>query len=240
MKKIIFILIGKNNYNKLKCFYLLFVEKHLLGNREVYHSQLGEDMILKNLLQNKSNGFFVDIGAFHPVDISNTYYFYKKGWRGINVDATPGSMEIFRLVRPGDINLEIGIDENECERNFFLFDNRALNTFTDEGVKFAKEHFNVEPYKVVKTTFTTLEKLLDTYLPNSISQIDFLSVDVEGADDLVLYSNNWVKYKPKVLCIERHMNYNEFKETELDRFLLALNYHFAAKSGPSYFYYLND
>ena len=58
----------------------------------ISYSQEGEDLILERFFEGKEIGFFVDIGAHHPMRFSNTYIFYLKGWRGINVDATPGSM----------------------------------------------------------------------------------------------------------------------------------------------------
>jgi hypothetical protein len=171
------------------------------------------------------------------VQFSNTFYFYKKGWRGINVDATPGAMKLFNLLRPNDINLEIGISGERCETEYYLFDWAALNTFSLEAVKYAKTTFNQEPKKVVRTKFYPLAEVLDKYMPSHSSEIDFLSVDVEGADEAVLRSNNWTKYKPKVVCVECHLNFDEFKNTTLCKFLEDLNYHFAAKTGPSYFYY---
>ena len=56
------------------------------------YSQNGEDLILNRFLENKEKGFFIDVGAHHPIRFSNTYFFYKKGWSGINIDAMPGSM----------------------------------------------------------------------------------------------------------------------------------------------------
>ena len=72
-------------------------------------SQNGEDSVLLRIFDNKNDGFYVDIGAFHPICYSNTYALYKKGWRGINIDATPGSMFLFNKIRPRDINIETGI-----------------------------------------------------------------------------------------------------------------------------------
>ncbi|MFA7355121.1 MAG: SAM-dependent methyltransferase, partial [Sulfurimonadaceae bacterium] len=70
------------------------------------YSQEGEDMILRRLFEQQPNGFYVDVGAHHPKRFSNTYFFYKKGWRGINIDAMPNSMELFNKIRPRDINIE--------------------------------------------------------------------------------------------------------------------------------------
>ncbi len=70
----------------------------------------GEDRIVRSLFwEKRDTGFYVDVGAHHPFRFSNTYLFYTQGWRGINIDATPGSMRAFKKHRPRDINLEIGI-----------------------------------------------------------------------------------------------------------------------------------
>ena len=81
--------------------------------RQASYSQEGEDRILQRLFENQTPGFYVDIGAHHPRRFSNTYIFYKQGWRGINVDATPGSMFLFRVFRKRDINLEIAVDATD-------------------------------------------------------------------------------------------------------------------------------
>lgn len=60
------------------------------------YSQEGEDMVLNRYFQGKNSGFYVDIGAHHPKRFSNTYFFYKKAWCGINIDAMLGSMDRFK------------------------------------------------------------------------------------------------------------------------------------------------
>src|SRR5688500_16965318 len=68
-------------------------------------SSAAEDMILRHLLgSDKMDGFYVDVGAFHPTLFSNTYFFYLNGWRGINLEARPGSKQLFDKVRPRDVN----------------------------------------------------------------------------------------------------------------------------------------
>ena len=79
--------------------------------RRTSYSQEGEDLILDRLLRRKPRGYYVDVGAFHPKKFSNTHLFYRRGWSGINIDATPGSMDEFRRVRPRDTNLEIAISD---------------------------------------------------------------------------------------------------------------------------------
>jgi hypothetical protein len=76
--------------------------------RESY-SQEGEDMLLERFLEHRHSGFYVDVGAHHPRRFSNTYRLYRRGWRGLNIDANPGSMALFRHVRPRDINIEAAV-----------------------------------------------------------------------------------------------------------------------------------
>ena len=70
------------------------------------YSQEGEDMLLDRFLEDRSVGFYVDVGAHHPKRFSNTYRLYCRGWRGLNIDANPGSMTLFQKLRPRDINVE--------------------------------------------------------------------------------------------------------------------------------------
>ena len=108
------------------------------------YAQEGEDLLLARHFKDRIHipGFYVDIGAHHPKKLSNTYYFYKKGWRGINVDAKPGSMKAFDSARPGDINIETAVGCDPTPHTFYMFEDPALNTFdqtlADERAKHYK------------------------------------------------------------------------------------------------------
>ena len=68
-----------------------FRDRHIAGFSVRSYSQEGEDMILRRIFGDKRLGFYVDVGAHDPRRFSNTYYFYKRGWRGINIEPRPGS-----------------------------------------------------------------------------------------------------------------------------------------------------
>ena len=55
-------------------------------------------------------GFYIDVGIHHPYRFSNTVNFYQNGWRGINIQPTPGVIRLFNIFRRCDININIGID----------------------------------------------------------------------------------------------------------------------------------
>ncbi|MBW4490173.1 MAG: FkbM family methyltransferase [Trichocoleus desertorum ATA4-8-CV12] len=190
---------------KAAALYHKVVPKQPDGYRPSY-SQEGEDMILARIFENRKSGFFVDIGAFHPQCLSNTYYFYLQGWQGINLDAMPGSMAAFNQLRPKDINLEIPISDSKQVLTYYSFNLSNFNGFSKE-LSAERDGITVgdgTEVKVVSETeleTSTLAEVLDQYLPNTQS-IDFINVDVEGLDYQVLKSNDWQKYRPKVVLVE--------------------------------------
>jgi FkbM family methyltransferase len=159
-------------------------------------SQEGEDLILNRIFSGKHQGFYIDIGAHHPVRFSNTYLFYKMGWRGINIDAMPGSMKPFQKHRSRDINLEVPINSTSTEIDFYIFNDPALNGFSKElSLKRDSESEIFKIEKTLKLKTYRLDEILNKHLPKN-QPIDFMSVDVEGLDLEVLKSNNWEKYRP--------------------------------------------
>ena len=99
------------------------------------YSQEGEDMVLSRIFSDKSKGFYVDVGAHHPMRFSNTYSFYKRGWQGINIEPNPDSISMFKRYRPRDINLNCGIAWNKGNLEYYMFDEPALNTFDGDVLK---------------------------------------------------------------------------------------------------------
>ena len=165
------------------------------------YSQEGEDMVLRKIFKNQNNGFYVDVGAHHPKRFSNTYLLYKKGWKGINIDATPGSMKLFNKLRQRDINLELGVALKETFLDYHIFNEPALNSFSmqlsEKRNQIKNEYFIKE---IIKVDAKPLSKILDIYLKGR--KIDILNIDVEGMDLDVLNSNDWSKYRPKFVVIE--------------------------------------
>jgi len=164
------------------------------------YSQEGEDLVLARIFEGQYQGFYVDVGAHHPLKFSNTQIFYLRGWRGINVDACPGSMDLFKKLRPRDINLELAISERPESLTYYQFNENALNGFDrNMAAKAEKVSFKIVGTKEIQTV--TLADVLDKYLPPG-QTIDFMNVDVEGLDEQVLRSNDWNKYRPRVILAE--------------------------------------
>lgn len=211
-------------------FYIYPKDLHLYHS--LSFSQEGEDLIVKELFHGKTQGFYVDVGAHHPQRFSNTYYFYLKGWKGINIDAMPDSMKIFELLRPNDINLEFPVSDKSETLTYYEFNESAINSFSLPLSQ--KRDLESKSYKIVSETrmqTQTLAKVLDTYLPfNQV--IDFLSIDVEGLDYQVLISNDWEKYRPKIVLVEDlNLRFLEdVNDSKIYNFLLSKGYRLMAKT----------
>lgn len=158
-------------------------------------------MVLHSLFQFRALGFYVDIGAHHPVRHSNTYYFYQRGWRGINIDAMPGSMEAFARLRPGDINLQVGIAQARAALTYYRFKEPAVNAFSLSPERIAELTASFGFLEKLEIQAIPLADVLREHLPRN-RHIDFLSVDVEGLDLAVLSSNDWQAYRPTIVLAE--------------------------------------
>jgi len=199
------------------------------------YSQEGEDSILSRFFDGQKRGYYVDVGALHPQRFSNTYKFYKMGWTGINIDAMPGRMDIFKKLRPLDINLEIPVSDTNEKIPFYIFNEPALNTFSKAH---AEEREQKDEYKIEKTVIIETKKLadiLDEYLPQG-QVIDFMTIDAEGFDYRILTSNNWEKYRPKVVLVENELPLFEFMEADIYKLMVANKYEFMAKTIYTYFF----
>jgi FkbM family methyltransferase len=197
-----------------------------VGLSRISYSIAGEDLVLSTFLleaDKVKRGFYVDIGAYNPIRFSNTYYFYKKGWSGINIDAKPGSMKVFERKRKRDINLEVGISKKEDKIDFYIFEESAYNTFS-KNLAESNISKGIPLDKIITVETKRLEDILDKYLPAN-KKIDFMSIDVEGLDLEVLESNNWNKYKPSYILIEMHnVDIENIRMADIYKFLVGKNY----------------
>jgi len=226
LKKIIKSVLSKNAINKLVNIKNNYFDGYALRS----YSQEGEDMILMRLFENQKMGFYVDVGAHHPKRFSNTYFFYKLGWKGINVDAMPGSMTAFNRIRARDINIEKPVSNKKKLLTYYAFNEPALNGFSKElsEERDGKGSYFIEFTKDIETS--TLEEILDNNLPKDQS-IDFLSIDVEGLDFNVLKSTNLEKYHPKVILVEiLNSSLVDIQVNEIYKFLTDAGYELYAKA----------
>ena len=184
----------------------------------------GVDLLVDYIFKSKKNGFYLDIGAQHPVSNNNTYLLYKKGWNGINIDLDEKNINLFKLARPKDVNLNFAISDSEKEVDLFYYhDSSPINSLSKNVSDFQKA--KVSKIKKIKT------KILNNVLEDLSfkNHIDYMNIDVEGHEIQVLKGFDISKYKPSVISIEYldlNMKKLEFKNNDVNNLLNSDLYKF--------------
>jgi FkbM family methyltransferase len=179
----------------------IFTEYMNLVRSKKSFSQSGEDIIVSQIFKLREivHPSYLDIGANDPFLINNSARLYKKGSRGINIEANPTLFHRFEKYRPLDINLNVGIGNAEAEMDFYIMNDDTLSTFSKAVAE--SLHKSGNPIKEKRSVhLTTISKVLSKYANNIFP--DFLSLDVEGLDLQILKSIDYTDSWPKVICVE--------------------------------------
>jgi FkbM family methyltransferase len=203
------------------------------------YSRFAEDVTLARLLP-EANGFYVDIGAFHPKFRSNTYRLWKRGCRGINVDVDEFKIAQFRRFRPNDINLALGISSGDTERTFYFQGDGSYGSMSSFEPDFAADRGRKMGRRVGTRTVTVwkLNTLLEKYLPcrpdGSFVPVDLLDIDVEGHEHEILSAFDFDRFAPRCLCVEIHAEgFANLIESQTFQLLRSQGYELAAWPAPS-------
>ena len=222
----------------MNIFYNIKLYLHLLRYRglkeKLQYSRWGEDSFLINYFKDTSNGRYIDIGAFHPFRGSNTYLLYKKGWSGINIDLNKTSIDLFKLARPNDINLNLSIsDSNKKIKVYQTKDLWKMNTIDP---KFAS--FFLKNYHVRESCSYNLNDILNKYNASKNNRFELIDIDVEGSEYQILENLNFNKYSFKLILVETHIGYLHFKQQsdKIHTLLKSKNYNYLKKFGETAVY----
>lgn len=162
------------------------------------YAQNFEDVMLARLFQAQSVGFYVDIGAWHPTELSVTRHFYDLGWSGINIEPIRKQNELFAAERPRDLNLCVAVTDRKGSLRFHeCADDTALSTTDDDqAAALTQDGHTITSYDV--ETITPAEILAHC----EGRTVDFLKIDVEGCEERIVRSVDWQLFRPRVLVIE--------------------------------------
>lgn len=186
---------------KIYLYYNLYIRHKCYLNRTQY-SQWGEDQFISEYFKEKKEGIYLDIGCFHPYMYSNTCLLNKKGWRGINIDINPTSIDLFNISRPKDVNICTTISEQK--KVFDIYYDDPFSPVNTLDKKFYENLHNKSLKNVKKLTVESksIQEILDISKINQ--NIDFINIDAEGMDYKILKDINFTQLKPKLISIETH------------------------------------
>jgi len=165
----------------------------------ISYAQNAEDVRLRRAFAGQATGYYVDVGAYDPVWCSITKHFYDKGWRGLNVEASPANFRRVSEGRPLDDNVNVGVSNEAGTLTFYdsATETAGLSTFSAEeaarhretGVVFVERRIPVKP-------------LAELLAERPARTIDFMSVDVEGHEREVLVGADFARFRPRVVIVE--------------------------------------
>jgi len=171
-------------------------------------------------------GCFLDVGCCFPIKVSNTFFFYERGWRGICVDANPAMEPLFAEARPEDKFVCAAIGEEEAVQPFFLFSNPQLNTFDPARKLKLPNSFQEE----ISIQVQRLETILSTHLGEG-RPIDFLSLDIEGLELAALKSLNLDRYRPSLITLEMICSIAKVAQQAPTKYLVERGYELISHTG---------
>lgn len=188
-----------------------------------YYSQIGQDKTVLDYYKNKTDGYFVDIGAYDGVNISNTYAMEKLGWKGICVEPIPDLFTKLKANR-NCILYNVAIDKDSdkiltfVDADYLSGDIERLNT---ERCKYYNPN-NTGLDNTIKVKTLNFTKMLDE--SNAPNFIEFLSLDTEGSEYDILCGLDFNKYKFGYISVEH--NFLEPARSNIRTLLLQNGYVF--------------
>lgn len=166
---------------------------------QISYAQRYEDLHLLRCFGDRPGGCYIDIGAGHPVYDNVSLAFYLRGWSGITVEPNPWLAELSAAVRPRDKRLQSLVGVAPGEATYYLVEHfHGLSTTIPTNAEAAQQEYG-KPARAMPVAVTTLRAICEEH---HIKEIDFLKIDVEGAEKAVLSGNDWTRFRPKIVLAE--------------------------------------
>ena len=186
-----------------------------------------EDVMIQRAFPMDAQGFYIDVGAYNPVEHSVTKHFYDRGWRGINVEPNPKPFALLQSLRERDVNLNIGLSNRDGDLTIY----EAPNACWSVDRAMLTGYFGASEADIVTHSIPirTLAEIIDEHVPPGTTT-DFLKVDVEGHEREVLEGGDWTRHRPRIILAESN-GYETWQDL-----LLNSGYHFTLFDGVNRFY----
>ena len=222
-------------FYKIYLYYNLYYRNKAFKKRASY-SQDQEDLFINDYFKNIYNGFYLDIGCYHPIKYSNTALLHNRGWQGINIDMNQTSIDLFKILRKKDKNICAAISSSNKEVTQFIDHLYSpVNTIDKNFSQMISKRLQIKPFSERKIYTNTLNEILEKY-EIQIKKMDFLNIDVEGHDYEVLKGIDFLNIKPKIICIEIDNHEKNLSKESIENYLKKFNYKIIKRIGFNGFF----
>ena len=200
---------------------------------DLSYAQNLEDYHLSLAFAGQTTGTYIDVGAGHPIADNVSFWFYERGWRGIVVEPQPELAALYARLRPRDLVVRGLVGRHRGEIDFYAVERlHGLSTTVEHLAKKAKALG--ADYQTVRMPVTTLADLCERH---EVGSIDFLKIDVEGAEGDVLFGGDWKRFRPRVIVAEAVKPVSsEPAWQDWEPFLVAQGYRFVLFDTVNRFY----
>ena len=221
----------KKKILKFRIIYYFYKLLKIYRNKKpaTHYGEFGEDILVNRILKNIKKGRYVDVGCYHPFKGSLTVELYNRGWKGINIDLSKTSIDLFNIVRKKDINLNLAISDFNGETNYY--ENSPIN----QQNSLIKDN---DDQKIIKIECSCLNSVLER---NKIENFEYLNIDVEGNEEKVIQGINLIKFKPILITIENNnLHIKDYMNSEIYNTMIKNKYIFIGKTGVTNFFLIDE
>ena len=225
-------------FYKFYLYYNLYYRNKAYIKRASY-SQDQEDLFINDYFKKIDNGFYLDIGCYHPIKYSNTALLYNRGWQGINIDMNQTSIDLFNILRKKDKNICATISSSNKEVTQYIDHFYSpVNTIDKNFSQVISKRIQIKHFSKKNIFTSTFTEIVKKY-KIQITKIDFLNIDVEGHDYEVLKGIDLLNIKPKIICIEVDNHEKNLSNEKIKNYLIKLNYKIIKRIGFNVFFEKN-
>ncbi len=189
------------------------------------YSQFGEDVDIWDYLGRSSDGVFLEAGANHPINLSQTYFFETQGWSGVLVEPVPECCDLLRAQRPRSKVFQNALGAAEQRGPLKI---SIPNGVTELAQAVAAGEKLGADDRVIETTIVTIDDVLKEA---GVSRLDYLSLDTEGMELAAMQGLDFAKYHPRFILLE-----DRIESLDKHRFLVGKGYKLVNRRGVNNWY----
>jgi FkbM family methyltransferase len=196
-----------------------------------------EDVLLARGFRGQAHGFWIDVGAHHPMHASTTCHFSRRGWTGVNIEPVESLYKALCAARPQDVNICAAVGASPGETVFYETPGSQLSTLDSALAELARK--SGQPTVERRVAVTTLNAVFADHAVGRV--VDFLKIDVEGWEAEVLAGIDLARWRPRVMVIESVRPLTDQPSWQAwEPGLLAHGYALAHFDGVNRFYVRDD